>query len=348
MDNKLIYLFGSTSRPVYRENNINALCFPQGFIMHYRYDEKWVSKEIISNIDNLRNYETLIVFVDTTDGDIPHFYPIRKAKIKKIEIDGDFYHFYIELFGEWVDYRESGKLDKLKEYDPLIKDIEENPTSENPKFVSIDTLNDEIKLSEDSPAWTSIIEKIGNKEPFKNVLFYRIDDIYEIDSRESLKITNFGETKAGYTVKSGKKYNMELSFNYGKEPPEEALTDRLIASIDENLCSAIPNELRLGFRADRQDIYLNIKESLQDSMTYLIIKFKEGKVEGPNVTIPIKVTYNRLTIYGLVILFLIGTLLTSGLVSSLINVDQFTQNILKIVGSIFSTLVVFSLYKQLK
>lgn len=346
---KILYLFSSTStkRALYREDAINALCFPPGFIIHFRYDTNWVSEEINEDLEYFKGYETLIVIADEYKSNNYHFYPIRKAKIKKVEKDGDFFHIYFKLLGEWVDYRESESLDELKSYHNFIMDINENPCK-NMKFASVGLLNTEIKFSKDTSAWASIIEKIGNKESYKNVLFYRINGIYELDSRSYQKIATFGDSKVGYALKAGKKYIMDISLNYGKETPKTALEDRLIVNIDENHLFAIPNEIKLGFRADKQDVYLPINESLQDSITYLTINFKEGNIEGPNVIIPIKITYNRIFVYILIFLFLLGTILSSGLIANIINIDQITQNILKIVGSVISTIVIFKLFRQLK
>jgi len=88
VQDKIVYLFSSSHRQVYKQDNINALCYPPGFVIHFRYDEKWVDTEIWNKKQNeLEGKEAIIVVVDTekrNDEYFPRFYPIRKQKLKSL------------------------------------------------------------------------------------------------------------------------------------------------------------------------------------------------------------------------------------------------------------------------
>lgn len=353
VEDKVVYLFSSSQRRVYKQDNINALCYPPGFIMHFRYDEKWVGTEIAQrDPDDFKDKEVIIVVVDIEEKNkkhFPRFYPIRKAKIKKVDVEGSVFHFYFELLPDWVDYRHNTDL---RDYQSNIDSLKEKPISGegglSGKFVSFEELREDIKFSSKTKAWESIIEKIGNLSLYKETLFYRLSRFYEVNSNKDLKITKFDELRCGYTLEGGKKYNLELSFSYGKEPPDTTSRDKLIVKVDENFYMPIPNEIELGFRVDKQNIYLSTKELFFDTMTHLITTFKEGVIEGPNVTIPIKITYDRLRLGVSFSVLFIGLFLTSGLTSSITQIDQIPHDLLKLCGSLISTYVLFILYRKLK
>lgn len=347
-ENRVLYFFSSSQRPLYKQDNINVLCYPSGSIMHFRYDKKWVSAQIIErNLDSFKNNEAIIVIVDIEERgeeNFPLFFPVRKAKIKNVDFEGNVMHFYFELFPDWIDYR---KNQELEDYQECIYSLREKPTagrrSLNGKFASFEELQRNLKFSTEAKAWESIIEKVGSLESYKETLFYRLSRLYEFKSKKDAKISNFGDFKSGYILRSGKGYNLELSLKYGKEVPDLAVRDRLVIRAIENFHAPIPDEIALGFRVDKQNIYLSTKQLLSDSYTQLIITFKEGFIEGPNIVIPLKIEYNRWRVLGSCFLFFIGLILTSGI----IPVEQLLENLLKAAGSTLSSLVVFYLYRKL-
>ncbi|RLI79121.1 hypothetical protein DRP07_10370, partial [Archaeoglobales archaeon] len=121
---EVFYLFSSTQRPNYRQDNYNVLGYPAKFILHFRYDIRWVSKKIIDMVKNgehleFKDRDAVIILVDVKKSDNltkPVFYPLRKAKISRIELVGKMLHVYLELSEEWVDYRDN---DGLKNYHTL-------------------------------------------------------------------------------------------------------------------------------------------------------------------------------------------------------------------------------------
>lgn len=220
-DDKVLHLFSSSQRPLYKQDNINVLCYPSGSILHFRYDKKWVDTRIIENdLDSFENKEAIIIIVDIEERNgekFPLFFPIRKAKIKDVDVEGNIIHFHFELLPDWVDYRTK---QELEDYQECINSLREKPTADrehlNGKFASFEELHKEIKFSKKADAWKSIIEKIGSLESYKNTLFCRLSSISEVISEKNAKIINFGDYKSGFILKSGKAYYLELSLIYGK------------------------------------------------------------------------------------------------------------------------------------
>lgn len=343
IDNKIVYLFSSAYHPVYKQDNINALCYPSGFIMHFRYEETWVDTEILKkNPKELEGKEAVIVVVEAEKRNqelFPRFFPIRKAKIKKYEIDGSVSHVHFELLPDWVDYREDNKL---RDYQSCIESLKEKPIS-GPKmligkFFSLDNLPLDIKFSHDAKAWESIIEKIGSLDSYKQTLFYRLSRFYEEKSNKDLKITMFDKFRCGYTLKSGTKYNIEFSFNYGKAPPKDAIKDRLKVKVDlhKYFYMPIPDEIQLGFRVDKQNVYLSTQELFLDAFTVLTISFEKGLIEGPNVSIPIKIK-RAVKTYLYVLMILIGLILVTGIISERIPVLSAYKDGLALLGTVITT-----------
>lgn len=343
-DEEVVYLFSSSHRPIYKQDNVNALCYPSGFIMHFRYDEKWVDTEIWNkNPDELMGKDAIIVVVDTEKRNqefSPRFYPIRKAKIKKFDIDGSVSHFYFELLPDWVDYREDKEL---REYQTFVDSLKEKPVSGkegvNGKFVSLDKLKQGINFSSEPKAWESIIRKIGNLSPYKETLFYRLSGFYKVNSNKDLVMAMFDEYRSGYILNSGTKYNLELSFSYGKEPPDAASKDKLMVKVDfdKNFYMPIPDEITLGFRVDKQNVFLSTKELLfSDAITYLVISSKNDLIEVPNVLIPIKIKKTVKTyFYGLMIL--LGLIFVTGILSEYITSLSAYKDFLKLLGTVMTT-----------
>lgn len=326
---KVVFLFSSSQRPVYKEDNLKVLCYPAGFMMHFRYDEKWVEEGI--NPKELENKDAVIVIVVGTNK--PEFYPIRRAKIKRVDIDGSVWHFYFELCPEWVDHKD-------KNYQEVMISLRNKPEEGEKylggKFASFEELPSELQFSTDEKSWESIIEKIGTLESYKNIVFYRINKISEIGKEKSLKTTKFGEL-SGYTLKSDKKYIIDLSFNYGKDPPKDADKSRFKISVESNSFYApIPDEISLGFRVDRQIIYISPKKSFSEVFTYLRITFEGENIVGANVDIPLKIKRSK-WLYLAVVGIFIGLFLTAGIITK-------WQHILQTIGVFLTTFIMYYLY----
>jgi len=232
---------------------------------------------------------------------------------------------------------------KLRDYQSFINSLKEKPVSGKEglsgKFVSLDKFQQEIKFSQEAKSWESIIEKIGNLSSYKETLFYRLSRFYETKSNKDLKLTEFDNLRCGYKLKSGTKYNLELSFSYGKEPPDIAGKEKLIVKVDldKYFYMPIPDEIPLGFRVDKQNVYLSTKELFSDAYTYIIISFKEGAIGGPHLLIPIKIQKTfMIYFYGSIILA--GLILVTGIIPEYMPMISPYKDVLKLLGTAMTTI----------
>ena len=354
--NEIVYLFSSSQRELYKKDGIDVLCLPQNFIMHFRYEDKYVANSIKNkSIEELKNKDALVVIVNIEEESskkIPKFYPCRNGKIIDVKIEGNVYHFYFTLGSEWVDYRRDNEL---KDYNESIVNLNEKPTMSGNQylagqFVTFEVLQEDISLSSESGAWAFIIKKIGELETYKSTLFCRIKGIFDIKSDTELPIFKFYNYNTGYKIKSGLKYNIKLVLRIGNK--KIVTKDKLMIESDDSFFTPIPDELLLG-RVDRQDILLSPKTTFSDSYSKIQFKIKneensKNNVEGLSIVIPFKIEYNRIKLWSSFVLFIFGLLLTSGVISSSLNIVDTSDLIVRTIGSILSSFTIFFVYKKLQ
>jgi hypothetical protein len=105
----LFYLYSSDSSPRYQRNILDILCYPEGHIFRFRYQDKYVSDEIKSwrrnpsnFIDKLKLYgrKGIVIYAEKT-GNSPemhfNFFPVREVSIAQIKVEGSIYYVDIIL-----------------------------------------------------------------------------------------------------------------------------------------------------------------------------------------------------------------------------------------------------------
>jgi hypothetical protein len=329
-----IFLFSSWQRPLYKEGTYEALAYPQGFIMHFRYSKKYVDDKIWNASKELNGKEALIIAVYLEKNRIIRFFPVRKGRIIRVENDGDMLHAYVILFSDWVLYNSCDEYDSIiKKFDKIPKESSTDHLGGN--FISFGCF-DQIKFSSELKDWKNIIEIIGNKEPFKKSVFYRINRLYDASSEKSIQITQFDEDKLtrGYELKGGRRYIMEISFYFGKEPPKEA-KEALFKIESLDLIRIISNNKKLGFRADKTKFSLSTEKVFWNQLTYVTTKI-EDSIEGPELEIPIKLKRTSET-YLFSLMILIGLILVTGIIDQFGSLFSENTDAIKLLGTFIST-----------
>lgn len=137
----MFYLFSSDSTPRYKRNILDTLCYPEGHIFRFRYQDKYVSDEItnwtIPEIPNQkfkgstlserieemmfqrleeRGRKGVIVYAEHT-GYPPNrefnFFPIREIEIIRIKVEGSIY--YVDFkFGQFINYYRGLDHERIK------------------------------------------------------------------------------------------------------------------------------------------------------------------------------------------------------------------------------------------
>ena len=163
---KYVFLFSSDQRPVYKEDNLKILCYPSGYTIHFRYDEKYVQKDLNPNF--LINKDAIIVIVGRSNP--PLLFPARKAIIKNVILQGSIWHIYFELSSEWIDYEKD-------DYKSIRSSLKNKPEWGDPhlggKFLSLEEISSKLQFSSTEKAWERLIEKIASSlSSYSNVIFY--------------------------------------------------------------------------------------------------------------------------------------------------------------------------------
>lgn len=97
---KSLCAFSSNFRPLYIGDIYKVLSMPKRYIVHFRYKKKYVDDEILRNPNNYENQYITIFFTDiNNEKKSTTNYSVRKARIKKIEIDSntELVHLYMSL-----------------------------------------------------------------------------------------------------------------------------------------------------------------------------------------------------------------------------------------------------------
>jgi hypothetical protein len=133
-------LFSSDVRPRYKCDILDALCYPNGHIERFRYQEHHLAPAIrewkISSSGRVTFYgfkpRVLIIFCDTSNAETAHafnFYPIRQARIVAMWKRGTVYYIDVQLAG-FVNYHWGSPpsvASAFNEYQRLIAGIDGSP-----------------------------------------------------------------------------------------------------------------------------------------------------------------------------------------------------------------------------
>lgn len=338
---KYVFLFSSDQRPVYKQDNLKILCYPSGYIIHFRYDEKYVQPGLTPNL--LINEDAVVVIVGRSAP--PLFFPARKAVIKNVIVQGSIWHIYFELSTEWVNYENDN-------YDSLIHSLNNKPEWNDPhlggKFLSLEEISQDFQFSNGEKVWEKLIEKIVSRlSTYSDVIFYKINQLKELkenDNGTCLNPVKFDKFSSGYKLKCGKKYILDLTFNYGRDPPTLSEESSMKFKLEEDsFYKPIPEEILLGFKADKQRIYLAPKKTFQNSISYFKSRIS-GEIDGVELDIPLKITKSRWLYLGFIGIGL-GLLFTTGFLSNFLPVLEKIDNLIQILGVIITTLIITYLYE---
>src|SRR6266496_3648154 len=105
----MFYLFSSDSTPRYKTDILDVLCYPQGHIFRFRYQDQYISdelKQLVSAPRLPRNKSGIIVYAEhETKGTYREFcfYPVRQVTIERIFVKGSVYYVDFRL-GAFLDY----------------------------------------------------------------------------------------------------------------------------------------------------------------------------------------------------------------------------------------------------
>jgi len=299
----ILYLFSSNQMPQYETDAIDSVCKPTGFIMHFRYEYKYIDDDLASLIrseqgSSLKGMKVFVVFVNVKGREIakairePEFLPLRTGSLVELKREDGWAHFYFELSDEFVDYSKYDRaalhnlINKLK-YKPEKGD---KPGAYLPgKFAALQPpLQDNI-ISRDQSARDRIIENLLSMYPGR--LFYW----FEIRGRKGdnglapvnpVRLSGSEFPVAGFELYKNMNYSLilHLYFNSGSmEPPKVDVNLIFPSNIESD-----QNLIRLGSRADVREIrFTPMKPSSGHQISNIQIRAQASSGDVGSFDIPV-------------------------------------------------------------
>jgi hypothetical protein len=229
----VIYIFSSAYYDLFKQNVLNAVCYPDGHVMRLRYDAKYVEKAIRQKPASIKGKEAVLVFAE---GSIANrdaakeggkardyqFYPMRRCTVSTASAPADIFVLDVKL-GSFVDYGD-GTADRDQPWDEYIKALPSRPW---PKNFRSDCADEGLYLfsADDLPlvgdrrelelAWRSVVERLNASE-LKECITYRLLGFYRrgLWRKEKLIKPDVNGADAVYRFRSAETVLLKLLF-YG-------------------------------------------------------------------------------------------------------------------------------------
>jgi hypothetical protein len=192
----MIFIFSSTHYDLFKQNILNACCFPDGHLMRVRYEEKYLPEPFNTSPKDLVGKGAAFVFAEgakknreliekpTGESLDYRFFPIRHCKVRHAQNVAGIVLLDLEL-GEFFDYGSAHEQTWESTWDRTIKDQKNRPYLKPPKvsnpaeekhgfYVYRDSdLPGEANPRKGERAWRSVIDRVNQSE-LSDCVTYRV------------------------------------------------------------------------------------------------------------------------------------------------------------------------------
>ena len=309
MDRKILYLFNSALRRLYRENLYSILALPIGAAIQFRYTtEHHVPPELLNR--SLKGVDAIIVFVDRFSEGKYTYHPIRKGKILRTFEEGDRLFLICQL-GEYcgVDIPEhfTGALKTAAKGVPELTDGNPQNTKDGYYIQFGEDVRDEVKT--DADLWLTCVKGISQTNSFRDehTAFLKISLMAK--SRREREL--FRRRDGLAILKTGKHYSLDILYY----DPDKGEKDKAITfSLQEPLKCYGAEQFVLGALTERISIPFGAEKALRSaraSITFTV-DYRQSKIY--QVWLPAEVSSRHL---------LWGTIFYAGVIGGLIALENF-------------------------
>lgn len=303
-----LYVFSSASRPLYKQNVLDNVASPPGYILHYRYETKHVGDPLMRRVTDGGPFEGmrgLVIFVDQVqDQDdslsVESFYPLRDIEVREVVLDGSVLHVFFKV-GRYVSYG-SEPMKTRREYSDRLEDNLKGAGLPTQKYVTLNPWKpnfdfaDTTSKQQQAKAWSGLVELLENVETFETSVFFRVPGvrqqegltklarakakakelvrrIFRAQPADYLSVQEVLTRRSGYELRSGHNYALELTF-YRKGSAEAIEGSTLVPVLDNTYFRYDPEPILVRFRYDNHDIDLVTTPVTQDALTRLQLKLE--------------------------------------------------------------------------
>jgi hypothetical protein len=334
----MMFIFSSTHYELFKQNILNACCYPAGHLMRVRYEEKYVPTCLGAKPQNSLVGKTgVFVYAEGAEknkepGDHPNldyrFYPIRRCKIKHAQNVAGIIMLDLELL-DFVDYGEDNSLED--DWDASIKRHKNRPFLKAPGNATSVSTGFYVYGSDDLPgldisrtdeqAWRSVIDRV-NRTELASCVTYRVTGFFRMNDwlgiwrlkPESRITPSLARPDPIYPFRTGETILMKLFF-YG-QANKDAKDKVLKLKFDtKTFTSASKENLPIDGRYNEERILLPTVRGTDSVMSALsITQGDAGNTDGiwaPQPSFVISVRPPWFLVAGIVVSFTIAFLLAS-------------------------------------
>ena len=292
MSSKVLYLFNSALRPVYRENIYKILALPYGCKTQFRYSiEKHVPEELISK--SLPGLDCIIVFIDRFSKNSYTYYPIRKGEILNAWSEGGRFFIECQLSGYC-------RADNQEQFTNILK----NKAKGSPELTNNDPNNIQdgyyVQLGEDvnkilktgDECWQTTVESISETQSFdiSSTAFVKIS----LSDKNNIDDNILPNDDEVFYLTAGKTFDLKIIYF----DPEKGEGNKLIkASFPSPLKSLDTTQIKLGGVVDSINFEFETDKSLHSKSASIALEFLVGDEQVYVINLPIK-TSTRNLIFG--------------------------------------------------
>jgi len=301
MEKKILYLFNSARRPLYKQNLYRILALPIGSITQFRYTiEHHVPPELLNS--SLQGKETLIVFVDRFSDGSYTYYPIRKGKVLKNYPKADRLILECRL-GEYCCVRDSEEFTKvLKKSASGVPELAgEDPR--NTKDGYYVQLGEDVrdKLLSDEDCWLTSVKGISRTDAFcgDHTAFVKISLTTKTANKSQISYGPEGSA----LLKAGKTYFLEIVYY---DPEKGGVNKDITYSSQDPLKCYGSEQFSLGALTEHLSIPLGTDKALRSVRTFIsiIVNYESSKIYC--IDLPVQISSRHLlwgTVFYLTIVF---------------------------------------------
>jgi len=296
----MIYVFSSAYSDLYKQNVLNASCYPTGHVMRLRFDAKYVQESIRNNPSSIRTKDSLLVFAEgaiqnrAAESDSAkagqlrdyQFLPIRKCVVSAAEKKADIFILDVKL-GDFLDYQDGDKA-KDKTWDEAIKKHQERPWPKNFKKSSggdgfhvydSDPLPSVAGERDVGVAWRSLVDRL-NKSELRDCITYRVLGFYRLEkdrkdvARETPIVAQVSGADARYRFNSSEMVLLKVLL-YGEANRQQPVRELNVQYDSKAFTSTSVSKIFINSHYNEERVLLACARTTEQVVTSLALLQEE-------------------------------------------------------------------------
>lgn len=281
----MIYLFSSSFYDLFRQNVLNASCYPDGYVMRVRYGEEYLAADLTKDHawKKLRNEEGLFVFAEGALANIKagagekrdyRFVPIRRCKIQSVQMTAGIFIVDVKLEAS-VDYGAKTDVTREEAWDKEIKTHKDRPYPKGLREVEGSYVYKAPPLqaisgtAETEMHWRSVVDRL-NRTELQECITYYVRGFFRVSGwrseREVLPAVNGPD--AVYRFRTGETILIKVLF-YGQANASASGRAIKVEFDSKVFTSASVNKMQIQSRYNEERVLLPCVRGTDSAMSAL-------------------------------------------------------------------------------